>query len=93
MLQSGGRIELGSGEVEAEFFEQVARGGVFWMMSGEKGVGGDRFETVGNDGACCLFGKALTPKFRAQVKTQLVNVFLEFVGTKSRAANVSTVGD
>ena len=69
MLQSSGRVKLGSGEAEAEFFEQMARHGVLRMMAGEKGVRAKLFESVGNDRASCLFRKTLAPKFRTKMKT------------------------
>lgn len=63
MLQSGGSIEMRSHAAEAEFFEEVERGGVFGMMPGEKRVGGNRFESVSDGGAGSLFGETLSPEF------------------------------
>ena len=91
MSQASRRVKLFVSEAEVEFFEEMARGGVFGMMSGEKRIGAERFETIGNGGATGLFGETLAPKFRAQVKAELVDFFLKFVRAKACAADVAAI--
>lgn len=91
MLQARRRIKFRVSEAEGEFFEEMARGGVRGMMPGKKGVGAERFKTIGDDGTGGFFREALAPKFRAQMKAQLENIFFRLIRTQASAADVLAV--
>lgn len=73
--------------LETKLFEHVARSRVRLMMPCEKRADAKSFERVRDDGPGRFFTEPLVPMCHANVKPNLLDLFLWFVRTQTGAAH------
>jgi len=88
VVQASGRIELFVGAAEAEFQDEVLRGGVCRVMAGEEGLGAGVFESEFYDGAGRFFGEAAAPVGAPEMNSQFEDAVFESIGTEAGATGV-----
>ena len=88
MIQAGWGIELFVGAAEAEFQDEVLRGGVCRVMAGEEGLGTGLFEGKFYDGAGRFFCEAAAPVGAPEMNSQFEDAVFESIGTEAGATGV-----